>query len=88
MRREIREQAGVEANGTVKVTIEPDLAPRVVDAPPDLMKALRKHAPAHARWKTWSYTHQKEIVDWVTSAKKAETRERRVQKAISMLARA
>jgi hypothetical protein len=87
MRREIREQAGVEANGKVKVTIEPDLAPRVVEAPPDLKKALRKHAAAHARWKTWSFTHQKEMVDWVTSAKRPETRERRVAKAIAMLTR-
>ena len=87
MRREIREQAGIEPNGKVKVTIEPDLAPRVVEAPPDLMKAIRKHAPAHARWKTWSYTHQKELVDWVTSAKRPETRERRVDKAIAMLTR-
>ena len=43
MRREIREQAGVAANGKVKVTIEPDRAPRVAhEAPPDLLKALRK----------------------------------------------
>jgi hypothetical protein len=87
MRREIREQAGIEPNGKVTVTIERDLAPRVVEAPPDLMKAIRKHAPAHARWKTWSYTHQKEIVEWVTSAKRPETRERRVEKAIAMLTR-
>lgn len=87
MRREIREQAGVALRGKVKVTIEPDLAPRVVEAPPDLMKALRKHAPALARWKTWSYTHQREIVEWVTSAKRPETRERRVEKAVAMLTR-
>jgi hypothetical protein len=88
MRREIREQAGIDPSKKITVTIEPDLAPRVVEAPPDLMKAIRKHAPALARWKAWSYTHQKEIVDWVTSAKRPETRERRIEKAIAMLARA
>ncbi|HUJ63042.1 MAG TPA: YdeI/OmpD-associated family protein [Kofleriaceae bacterium] len=88
MRRAIREQAGVAANGKVTVTIEPDLAPRVIEAPPDLRKALRAHAAAHARWKTASYTHRKEMVDWVTSAKRAETRARRVEKAIAMLVRA
>jgi len=87
MRREIREQAGVPANGTCRLTIEPDLAPRVVEAPKDLMSAMRKHAPAFARWKTWSYTHQKELVDWVTSAKRPETRERRIDKALAMLER-
>ncbi len=87
MRREIREQAGVEANGKVKVTIEPDLAPRTIEAPRDLAAAIRKSAPAHARWKTWSYTHRKEMVDWLTSAKRPETRERRVAKAVAMLER-
>lgn len=87
MRREIREQAGVEANGKVKLTIEADLAPRVIEAPPDLQKALRKDPRAHTRWKAWSYTHRKEVVDWVTSAKRPETRERRVTKAIAMLTR-
>lgn len=86
MRREIRERAGVPANGRVTVTIRPDLEPRVVEVPRDLAKAIRGHAPAQARWKAWSYSHQKEIVDWVTSAKRPETRERRVEKAVAMLA--
>ncbi len=85
MRREIREKAGVPANGTCRLTVEPDLAPRTIDPPRDLMTAMRKRAPALATWKKWSYTHQKELVDWVTSAKKPETRERRITKAIAML---
>lgn len=85
MRREIREQAGVPANGTCRVTIEADLAPRTIEPPRDLITAMRKRAPALATWKKWSYSHQKELVDWVTSAKKPETRERRITKAIAML---
>jgi hypothetical protein len=87
MRREIREQAGVEANGRVRLTVEPDVSPRVIEAPSDLQKALRSEPRAHTRWKAWSYTHRKEVVDWVTSAKRPETRERRVAKAIAMLTR-
>ena len=87
MRREIRERAGVPANGTVRVHVQPDLEPRVVEAPRDLLAAIRKRAAALARWKTWSFTHQKEVVDWVTSAKRAETRARRIDKAIAMLER-
>lgn len=85
MRREIRKKAGVPANGTCRITVEPDLAPRTIEPPRDLMTAMRKRAPALATWKKWSYTHQKELVDWVTSAKKPETRERRIAKAIAML---
>ena len=88
MRRAIREQAGVAANGMVKVTIEPDLAVRTIEAPRDLQLAMRKSAPAQASWKKWSYTHRKEMVDWITSAKRPETRERRVGKAVAMLAKA
>jgi hypothetical protein len=87
MRREIREQAGVPANGTCRVTVDPDLEPRTIEPPRDLMTAIRKRAPALARWKSWSYTHQKEMVDWITSAKKPETRERRIDKALAMLER-
>ena len=85
MRREIREKAGVPANGTCRITIEADLTPRTIEPPRDLMTAMRKRARAFATWKAWSYTHQRELVDWVTSAKKAETRERRITKAIAML---
>jgi hypothetical protein len=85
MRREIREKANVPANGRVKLTIEPDTQPRVVEAPRDLLTAIRKDAAALATWKRWSFSHQRETVDWITSAKKPETRARRVEKAVSML---
>ena len=85
MRREIREKAGVPANGRVKLTIEPDLQPRVVEPPRDLLTAVRKDAAALSTWKRWSFTHQREMVDWITSAKKPETRARRVEKAVAML---
>ncbi len=87
MRREVREQAGVAVHGTVRVTVEPDLAPRVVEPPRDLMTAMRKRAPALATWKRFSYSHQKEMVDWITAAKRPETRERRIDKALAMLER-
>jgi hypothetical protein len=70
-----------------KLSVEVDRAPRVIEPPRDLMTAMRKNASARARWKTWSYTHQKELVDWITSAKRSETRERRIDKALAMLER-
>ena len=35
---------------------------------------------------TLSYSHRRAYVDWITSAKKSETRERRVGQAVVMLA--
>jgi hypothetical protein len=85
MRREIREKAGVAANGQVTVTITPDTSKRTVKPPADLAKALGRSAKAKQTWKSWSFTHRKELVDWITSARKAETRATRVKKALERL---
>ncbi len=85
MRREIREKAGVAKGGQVTVTIEADSSKRTVKPPTDLAQALKKSARAKQAWKSWSFTHQKELVEWITSAKKAETRATRLKKAVGML---
>jgi uncharacterized protein YdeI (YjbR/CyaY-like superfamily) len=66
--------------------MEPDTAPRTVEVPPDLKKALGANKAAHAAWDKYSYTHRKEFAQWVTEAKKPETRARRLEKAMEMLA--
>jgi hypothetical protein len=85
MRRDIRDRAGVAANGRVQMTIEPDRGVRVVKPPRDLLAALRKDAAAFACWKRWSYTRQRETVEALTSAKKPETRARRLASALATL---
>jgi uncharacterized protein YdeI (YjbR/CyaY-like superfamily) len=55
--------------------------------PADLAKALAKNAGAKARWEKLSYTHKREHVEAILQAKKPETRERRIAKAIEMLKR-
>jgi hypothetical protein len=82
---ENRTAAGVTAGQVVDVTIDVDDEPRVVDVPDDLATALAADPVAAATWTTLSYTHQREHVDAITGAKKPETRERRVAKAIEML---
>jgi len=32
-----------------------------------------------------SFTHRREYVEWITSAKKSETREKRIGKAVDMI---
>jgi bacteriocin resistance YdeI/OmpD-like protein/uncharacterized protein DUF1905 len=84
-RKEIREAAGLEMGKTITVAIEPDTAPRLVDVPEDLQRALAKNAAARKIFESLSYSHRKEHAQWVASAKKEETRARRVARVIEML---
>ena len=45
-----------------------------------------KQAPARVQWEKLSYTHKKEHADAIVQAKKPETRARRVERTLEMLA--
>ena len=47
---------------------------------------MKTNQAAQAAWDRYSYTHRKEFVQWITGAKKPETRARRLEKSVSMLA--
>ncbi len=79
-----REGAGIGAGDKISVQMETDDAPRVIEPPADLVKALRAAKVLNA-WKKLSYTHQKEQVQAIEEAKKPETRERRIAKAVEAL---
>ena len=64
---------------------ELDDAPRSVEVPDDLAAALESDAAAKAFFDELSYSRQRWFTESVTSAKKPETRERRVVKAMEML---
>ena len=83
--RENREAAGVEAEDEVEVEIDLDTEPRVMEPPDDLAQALSLDDPAREFFDTLSYSHRRAYVDWITSAKKPETRERRIGQAVEML---
>jgi uncharacterized protein YdeI (YjbR/CyaY-like superfamily) len=80
-------QTGADAGigDKVKVALEEDNAPRTVEPPADLVAALND-APAQKKiFEALSYSHKKEFVDWIESAKKPETRERRIAGTLEML---
>lgn len=83
----IREQLGKEIGDVVEVVVEEDTAPREVEVPDDLKAALAGAPGARTAFETLSYSHQREYVDWITQAKRAQTREDRIAKALGMLAR-
>ena len=81
--RQVREAAGAVAGDTVEVEVELDTKPRTVRVPKDLAAALEDEA--RAVFDRMSYTHRKEYVDWITEAKREETRRRRIAKAVGMI---
>ena len=83
--KEIRAQIGRTFGDEVKITVEPDTEPRVIEIPEDLMKELKKDKEAKAFFDKLSYTHQREYVMWINEAKREETRQSRVVKTIEML---
>jgi hypothetical protein len=84
--KEILAGAGAATGDTVQVELEFDDAPRTVTAPADLKAALLR-APVQAQaFAALSYSHKKEYVDWIESAKKPETRSNRIDKAVAMIA--
>jgi bifunctional DNA-binding transcriptional regulator/antitoxin component of YhaV-PrlF toxin-antitoxin module len=84
-RKDIREAAGIEEGSTVEVEIERDDAPREVEVPAPLASALDADPQAKAAFEALPYTHRKEYATWIAEAKRAETRVRRVERAVSLL---
>lgn len=62
-----------------------DVENKTIRTPEDLASALDQYPAAKAFFETLSYSHRKEYVIWILSAKRAETRSDRVQKTIAKL---
>jgi hypothetical protein len=82
---ENREKAGVAGGDEVEVTIVPDTSPRDVELPEDFAAALAKEPAAKKFFETLSYSNKRKHVLSVEGAKKAETRQRRIEKSIADL---
>ncbi|WP_058187985.1 YdeI/OmpD-associated family protein [Terracidiphilus gabretensis] len=80
----IRAQIDKNIGDTIDVTITRDETERTIETPEDFTKLLKKEK-LQAIFETLSYSHRKEYVRWITEAKKEETRQRRLIKAVEML---
>ncbi len=78
-----REGAGIAAGDEITVHIVFDSEPRVITPPPDLQRKLR--GPLKAAWDKLSYTRQREFAESLESAKRPETRARRLAKMLDAL---
>jgi hypothetical protein len=82
---EIRDIIGVKAGDEVEVSLALDTEPREVSVPPDLKGALAKDSMARKFFEGLSYSNRLRIVLSVEGAKSAETRQRRIGKAVEGL---
>jgi bifunctional DNA-binding transcriptional regulator/antitoxin component of YhaV-PrlF toxin-antitoxin module len=80
--KEVRERAGIGPGDPLTVEIELDEEPRQVEVPPALESALAAEPEARAAFDRLSYTHRREYTEWIAEAKRDETRERRLEKAM------
>lgn len=70
----------------VKVKREVKKEPIVVEAPDYFMAELKKHKKALSVFENFAPSHRKEYIEWITGAKREETRNKRIAEAIEMMA--
>ena len=80
----IREQLEKEPGDVLTVKVARDDAPRTVAVPEDLAAALDAAGRLGA-FDALSYSHQREYVEWIDEAKRAETRARRIAHTVERL---
>jgi hypothetical protein len=82
---EHRKSAGVEAGDTIDMTLELDTSVREVAVPDDFPSALNKDKKAKAFFDSMSYSNRRRHILLIDGAKTAETRQRRIEKALEMM---
>jgi hypothetical protein len=80
----LRERIGKSSGEEVALVLSPDVRPIVLAVPPDFQRAL---GTDRARFDTLAPSRRKAFLQWVESAKQAETRTRRISKALDMVRR-
>jgi hypothetical protein len=84
--RKLGADAGADAGDVVTLEIAPAADEPEPTVPADLRKALAAAPKARALWSDITPIARRDWILWITSAKQADTRERRIKNACSMLA--
>jgi hypothetical protein len=83
--KELKAGAGAQAGDSVDVLLERDVEERTVEVPAVLLEAFVRDRAAEAGFAKLSYSHRKSYVTWIESAKREQTRGKRMEQALSML---
>ncbi|HYF32774.1 MAG TPA: YdeI/OmpD-associated family protein [Chitinophagaceae bacterium] len=70
----------------IKVVKPKTAAPKVLEAPADLIAALRRNKAAQKTFDAFSPSNKKEYIEWILDAKTDATREKRLETAIEWMA--
>ena len=84
--RKLREAAGANAGDVVTLEMAPAAEEPEPTVPAELRKALAAAPKARKLWAEITPAARWDWIHWIASAKQAETRERRIKNACSMLA--
>lgn len=84
--KKLREAAGAKVGGVVTLDIAPTGKEPEPKVPADLRKALAATPQARALWSDITPIARRDWIQWITSAKRPETRVRRINNACEMLA--
>jgi uncharacterized protein YdeI (YjbR/CyaY-like superfamily) len=84
--RMVKEAVRLNEDGIKPPRKATDDRSRSVRAPADLLAALRNSPEARAAYEEMSPSHKREYIEWITEAKRDETRKRRVAQAVEWIA--
>lgn len=70
----------------IKRIVRPKATSKRIVVPADLKAALQENTRAAAAFDAFSPSHKREYIEWLTEAKRAETRQRRLVTAITWIA--
>ncbi|MGG7143078.1 YdeI/OmpD-associated family protein [Clostridium nigeriense] len=83
--KEIRSKIGKTYGDIISVELEKDEEERVIELPIEFKEKLIQNDVAYKFYESLSYSQQRKYYQWITSAKKDETKIKRMEEAIEKL---
>ena len=84
--RFVKTAAKLNESGERARPMRPKKKKSELKVPTDLAAALKKDKTAAKTWDGFSYSHRKEYIEWITEAKREETRTKRLATTLAWLA--
>lgn len=82
---QMRQKTGFKAGDTVHIILQRDTEPRDITFSEDVLEVVKTNSAAYEKLMSYSYSHKKEVMDWIDDAKKPETRQKRITKLLETL---
>ncbi len=83
MPKALRDKLRIQAGNQVQVTME--RGSRASPWPADLRRALNRRASARSSFAKMAPGHRRAYLEWIQSAKRLETRQRRIELTVEMI---